>query len=161
MVPCNYLLTEETGIFLQTNCFIHPFFSEWAGGGGIKKKRLLIFLFLNLSSCLYSASPLCSTWVKYLTEGEMERNRCLGEKIGNNYFLTSTNSFTLLWGNSKSGAWKKKQKNEVEAEKYLRTLPFSIILYSWREMAAWKKNVVRWLCTRGMTLGEFHLKGFS
>uniref|UniRef100_A0A8C4UVI9 Uncharacterized protein n=1 Tax=Falco tinnunculus TaxID=100819 RepID=A0A8C4UVI9_FALTI len=55
----------------RTVSSIHFF---WGGGRGNKEKRLLIFLFLDLSSCLYSASPLCSTRVKYLVEGEMEKS---------------------------------------------------------------------------------------
>lgn len=110
------LLSPNRGDWnIPTDILFHPSIFWGVGWGrGDKEKRLLIFLFLNLSSCLYSASPLCSTRVKYLVEGEMEKS-VFGREDGQQFFfLTFANSFTLFvreeTANQVLGRWNKKMK---------------------------------------------------
>lgn len=49
--------------------------------------------------------------------------------MGNNLFLTFTNSFTLSMRKEQIRCLEEETTNEVEADKYLRTVPFSNMLY--------------------------------
>lgn len=48
--------------------------------------------------------------------------------MSNNFFLTFANSFTLFMRKQQIRCLEEEKKNEVEAEKYLRTVPFSMVV---------------------------------